>query len=43
PVRAEELPLTLRLARTTRVSIEGNGIFCRGLLATRYPQEATLP
>jgi metal-sulfur cluster biosynthetic enzyme len=43
PVRAEELPLKLRLARTTRVSIEGNGIFCRGLLATRYPEEVSLP
>jgi metal-sulfur cluster biosynthetic enzyme len=36
PMCAEGLPLKLRLARTTRVSIEGNGIFCRGLLATRY-------
>jgi metal-sulfur cluster biosynthetic enzyme len=26
----------LRLARTVRVSIEGNASFCRGLLATRY-------
>jgi metal-sulfur cluster biosynthetic enzyme len=41
PVRAEELPLKLRLARTTRVSIEGKGIFCQGLLATRYPEEVT--
>jgi metal-sulfur cluster biosynthetic enzyme len=36
PISAESLPLKLRFARTTRVSIEGNGIFCRGLLATRY-------
>lgn len=36
PMRADGLPVKLRLARTTRVSIEGNGIFCRGLLATRY-------
>lgn len=26
----------LRFAKTVRVSIDGNGIFCRGLLATRY-------
>lgn len=26
----------LRFAKATRVSIEGNGIFCRGLLTTRY-------
>jgi metal-sulfur cluster biosynthetic enzyme len=30
------LPLRLRFARTTRVSIEGNAGLCRGLLATRY-------
>ncbi|WP_233159769.1 iron-sulfur cluster assembly protein [Pseudonocardia sp. MH-G8] len=39
PMTADGLPLKLRLARTTRVSIEGNGIFCRGLLATRYGDE----
>ncbi|MEW1822273.1 iron-sulfur cluster assembly protein [Arthrobacter sp. NPDC080031] len=33
---AEEVPLRLRFARTTRISIEGNAHFCRGLLATRY-------
>jgi metal-sulfur cluster biosynthetic enzyme len=33
---AEELPLRLRLARTVRISMEGNAHFCRGLLATRY-------
>ena len=27
----------LRRARSTRVSIDGNAHFCRGLLATRYP------
>jgi metal-sulfur cluster biosynthetic enzyme len=32
----EELPLRLRLARSVRISIEGNAHFCRGLLATRY-------
>jgi hypothetical protein len=29
----------LRLARATRVSIEGNAGLCRGLLATRYREE----
>lgn len=29
--------LLLRRARSTRVSIDGNAHFCRGLLATRYP------
>ena len=33
---AEELPLRLRLARTVRISMEGNAHFCRRLLATRY-------
>jgi metal-sulfur cluster biosynthetic enzyme len=32
----DDLPLRLRLARTTRVGIEGNSSFCRGLLAVRY-------
>lgn len=32
-----ELPRRLRLARSVRVSIDGNAHFCRGLLATRYP------
>ncbi|WP_344679951.1 iron-sulfur cluster assembly protein [Saccharopolyspora taberi] len=36
PVDAESLPLRLRLARTTQVSIEGNAGWCRGLLETRY-------
>jgi metal-sulfur cluster biosynthetic enzyme len=40
---AEQLPLRLRLARTTRVSIEGNGLLCRGLLATRYGEPAPPP
>ncbi|MCW2868335.1 MAG: putative metal-sulfur cluster biosynthetic enzyme [Marmoricola sp.] len=30
-------PLRLRLARSTRISIDGNAHFCRGLLRTRYP------
>lgn len=31
-----DVPLRLRMAATTRRSIEGNAHFCRGLLATRY-------
>ena len=33
----EDVPLRLRLARSTRISIDGNAHFCRGLLRTRYP------
>ncbi|GAA2147193.1 iron-sulfur cluster assembly protein [Nocardioides koreensis] len=33
----EEVPLKLRRARSTRISIDGNAHFCRGLLRTRYP------
>ena len=33
----DEVPMALRRARSTRVSIDGNAHFCRGLLATRYP------
>ena len=33
--------LLLRRARSTRVSIDGNAHFCRGLLATRYPGSGT--
>jgi metal-sulfur cluster biosynthetic enzyme len=36
PVPVEALPTHLRFARTTRVSIEGNSGFCRGLLRVRY-------
>ena len=36
PIPAELLEGHLRFARLTRVSIEGNAGFCRGLLATRY-------
>lgn len=38
---AERLPKRLRFAKSVRVSIEGNGIFCRGLLETRYGDETT--
>ncbi|EYR63981.1 metal-sulfur cluster biosynthetic enzyme [Actinotalea ferrariae CF5-4] len=33
----EEVPLRLRRARSTRISIDGNAHFCRALLRTRYP------
>jgi len=36
PVRADSLPLHLRRARTTRISIEANGSICRGMLRHRY-------
>lgn len=36
PVPPEQAALQLRRGRTTRVSIDGNAGFCRGLLATRY-------
>ncbi|WP_046470492.1 metal-sulfur cluster assembly factor [Allosalinactinospora lopnorensis] len=36
PLTLEELPARLRFARTTRISIEGNAGWCRGLLRTRY-------
>ncbi|GAA0895225.1 iron-sulfur cluster assembly protein [Pseudonocardia zijingensis] len=39
PCPPDEVPLRLRLARSTRISIEGNAHFCRGLLATRYDLE----
>ena len=32
------VPLMLRRARSTRISIDGNAHFCRGLLRTRYPE-----
>ncbi|MDT5177361.1 MAG: hypothetical protein QOJ95_1559 [Mycobacterium sp.] len=31
-----DVPLMLRRARSTRISIDGNAHFCRGLLRTRY-------
>ena len=37
PYPADEIPIRLRMARSTRISIEGNAHFCRGLLLTRYP------
>jgi hypothetical protein len=38
PVTAAQVPLHLRRARLTRVSIEANGGTCRDLLAKRYAQ-----
>jgi metal-sulfur cluster biosynthetic enzyme len=35
---SDDVPLMLRRARSTRISIEGNAHFCRGLLRTRYPE-----
>ena len=44
PVAPEEMGRWLRMARLIRVSLEGNGSLCRGLLAVRYgipdPEEA---
>jgi metal-sulfur cluster biosynthetic enzyme len=36
PYTAIDVPLALRRARSTRISIDGNAHFCRGLLRTRY-------
>ncbi|GAA0603757.1 iron-sulfur cluster assembly protein [Kribbella sandramycini] len=41
PYAEAAVPLALRRARSTRISIEGNAHFCRGLLRTRYPDEET--
>lgn len=39
PIDEADLPAQLRIARTTRISIEGNSGFCRGLLSVRYGME----
>jgi len=36
PIDRLALPVQLRFARTTRISIEGNSGLCRGLLCVRY-------
>lgn len=36
PYPPDAVPLALRRARSTRISIDGNAHFCRGLLRTRY-------
>lgn len=35
----DDVPMALRRARSTRISIDGNAHFCRGLLRTRYGGE----
>jgi metal-sulfur cluster biosynthetic enzyme len=42
PIPALDLPAQLRFARTTRISIEGNAAFCRGLLDVRYRGRRTV-
>lgn len=37
----DAVPLALRRARSTRISIDGNAHFCRGLLRTRYGPDTT--
>jgi len=37
----DDVPVGLRRARSTRISIDGNAHFCRGLLSTRYPTESS--
>lgn len=37
PYPRAEVPMAVRRARSTRISVDGNAHFCRGLLATRYP------
>ena len=39
PYEAAAVPMALRRARSTRISIDGNAHFCRGLLRTRYADE----
>jgi hypothetical protein len=36
PIGQLDLPVQLRIAKTTRISIEGNSGLCRGLLSVRY-------
>jgi metal-sulfur cluster biosynthetic enzyme len=40
---ADDIPMALRRARSTRISIDGNAHFCRGLLRTRYPDSPQTP
>jgi hypothetical protein len=35
-ISGDAMPLHLRKARTTRISIESNGSICRGMLQYRY-------
>ena len=41
PYAPDAVPMALRRARSTRISIDGNAHFCRGLLRTRYGTEAS--
>lgn len=41
PMEADGMPVRLRIARTTRISIDANRTWCRGLLTTRYGAEST--
>jgi metal-sulfur cluster biosynthetic enzyme len=41
-VPPDEVPMRLRFAKAVRISIDGNGHFCRGLLATRYEDGESL-
>lgn len=41
PISPGDAPMRLRFAKSVRISMEGNSHFCRGLLATRYPDEGT--
>lgn len=43
PVDVTALPLHLRRARLTRVSVEANSEVCRGMLVGRYGDETTRP
>jgi hypothetical protein len=36
PITEVDVPFQLRMAKTTRISIEGNSGLCRGLLSVRY-------
>lgn len=42
PFPVDEVPMRLRFAKSVRISIDGNGHFCRGLLATRYEDGESL-
>lgn len=41
-VPRDQVPRRFRMAKSVRISMEGNGHFCRGLLATRYADGESL-
>ena len=43
PWDTTDLAVQIRFAKATRISIEGNAHFCRGLLRTRYNEPAHVP